>query len=423
MIETNPLQIQILATLLVEGRRGMALVPDLSVSDFTSGPLRDVYAAMSRLEADGTEVSFPTVGAELAGNSKAIQALAGFNDPSIPSQLPTLAKQLKTAVAIGNGAKLAARIKALAEAEQSIVNLGERLDEMQRLGTEIVQLGAFRAEGEDVLYSVREAADAEVRKLEKALMGESPPPPLKTGIPKLDKMVRLEGGMLFVIGGVTGSGKSSLCGTIASHLARDGYPVVFVTSEMTHREMLYRITAPISGTPISVLREADAALEASAIDAYAAIGDLPIYFQRHFPPRMDDAKAAIRTGVARHGAKVAIVDYAQRLAQADDDRHEQAIAAVARECKNLALELGILVIAAAQVNRQPAGRRDPRPLLSDLRGSGEIEQNADVVCFTHQPKNYGKTGGPQIIVAKQRNGATGEVDVFFNEQLCTFGSY
>src|SRR5262245_47783924 len=101
----------------------MALVPDLAVSDFTLGPLRDVYSAMARLEADGVEVGFPTVGAELVNNSKAIHALAGFNDPTILSHLQRLVKQLKTVVAIRAGDTIAARIRALAAADQSFVNL------------------------------------------------------------------------------------------------------------------------------------------------------------------------------------------------------------------------------------------------------------------------------------------------------------
>jgi len=280
----------------------------------------------------------------------------------------------------------------------------------------------FRSTAENVLTEFHEVIDKEVFRVEKALVGDLPPPPISTGIAKLDRMAMIEPGMLLIIGGVTGSGKSSLCGNIAVNVARGGDPVVFVTSEMTHREMLYRVASNISGQPVCKLRDLNEAIERGALDTYTAIRGLPLLFQRSFPPRMEDAKAAIRVGVVRYGAKLAVVDYVQRLAEADDIRHEQAIASIARECKNLALELGIPVIAAAQVNRQPGARNDPRPYLSDLRGSGEIEQNADMVWFVHRPEQYGKQGSPQILIAKQRNGPVGELDVYFNAALCTFGS-
>ena len=83
-------------------------------------------------------------------------------------------------------------------------------------------------------------------------------------------------------------------------------------------------------------------------------------------------------------------------------------------------KLGIVVVAAAQVNRQSAQRRDPRPILADLRGPGRLEQDANVVIFTYQPALHGKAGAPELIVAKQRNGKTGQVKVHFHAETCTF---
>jgi replicative DNA helicase len=329
--------------------------------------------------------------------------------------LPAYVRKLRTVNALGR-AKLAAR-KILSLEEAPNHSPEELLAEAQRLSQGILA-GAVQS---DAIVSLREVADAEIAVLGRIRAGEKEPDRLDVGISDLDRILYgFEPGSLVVIGGETSSGKSALCGQITAHQARRESPVVFVTSEMAHRQMLVRIVSGASGMPIGTLINRKAAAEANAGIVLGRFADLPTYFQRSFPPRIAEAVAAIRTAKARHGIKLAVIDYAQRLAESDDDNQEQAIARIAHEAKNLALELGIVVVAAAQVNRQIAHRTDPRPKLADLRGSGRLEQDADIVLFTYQPARHGRPGDPEIIVAKNRNGRLGTVKVSFHGETCTF---
>lgn len=415
---SRTLEGEILAALLVHGRKALDHVPDLSTRDFEHPAHADVFGAIARVAADGLAVTYPTVGDVCSGNSSAIKVLAELAtaDDLLPSMLPAYVRRLRMAGALRRAVAAGREITAL---ERSSGPTSDRLSAAQRLAQGILQGASAQA---DCLVPLAEIARSEIAVLERIRSGEGEPERVATGLSDIDRMLHggFEAGSLVVIGGDTSSGKSSLCGQLAVAEARRGGSVVFVTSEMAHRQMLVRLVASASGTPIERLINRRTAAEAKLDPVLARFGDLPIWFQRSFPPRIEEAVSAIRTAKVRHGAKLAVIDYAQRLAEHDEESQEQAIARIAHESKNLALELGIVVVAAAQVNRQIAHRQDPRPKLADLRGSGRLEQDADVVLFTYQPARHGKGGDPEIIVAKNRNGRLGAVKAYFRGETCTW---
>lgn len=415
---SKELEQEVLATLLVHGRRAFDQVPDLATTDFAFPAHRDVFAASARLLSEGLVPDYATADAELEGNSPARRVIAELRpvDDLVPAMLPAYVRKLRTWRALSRAKQAAHEILALEESPNR--SPADLLAEAQRVAQGILA-GTVQS---DAIVSLREIADAEIGVLERIRAGDREPDRLDVGIPDLDRILYgFEPGSLVVIGGETSSGKSALCGQITAHHAQRKTAVVFVTSEMAHRQMLIRIVSGLSGMPIEKLINRRAAAEGNAGLVLKRFADLPIYFQRNFPPRIAEAVAAIRTAKARHGIGLAVIDYAQRLSEHDDDNQEQAIARITHESKNLALELGIVVIAAAQVNRQVSHRTDPRPKLADLRGSGRLEQDADVVLFTHQPARHGKSGDPEIIVAKNRNGRLGTVKVPFHGETCTFG--
>jgi replicative DNA helicase len=153
------------------------------------------------------------------------------------------------------------------------------------------------------------------------------------------------------------------------------------------------------------------------------------------PVWIDDAQgvtpAQLRTQArrwwARDGLDLVIVDYIQRMragSKADDFNRVQALAEISNGLKNLAGELNIPVLVAAQLKREVDLRRDKHPELSDLRGSGDLEQDADVVLFIFRDDYYDpdseRPGIAEIDVAKHRNGPTGRVELFFRRELTKF---
>jgi replicative DNA helicase len=412
---TVKLESMILASLIHWGHAGLVELPDLSTENFSLPAHRQIFATCVCLDADGIPVDLVTVGQELAHT----EVFETFNylpgDFPARSQLPYYLRQLRRARSLQRVVAFARNVTALESDPRSIE---DRLAEAQTLGQRMI--GASGGADNDVLASLSEIAEAEIQKLGRIRSGEENHERLTTGIAEVDRLIHVEPGDLVIVGGETSNGKSALCGQLAAHYGKAGKGVVFVTSEMTHRQMLARIVSSLTGVPVATLVNPWKAVNVHAEEHYRSFAGYPIFFQRRFPPRIGEAVAAIRVAVTRHNARLAVIDYAQRLADLNEDRQEQAIAKIAHESKNLALELGLVVIAAAQVNRQSAQRRDPRPILADLRGSGRLEQDADTVIFTYQPARHGKSGAPELIVAKQRNGKIVTVKVSFDAETCTF---
>jgi len=412
---TTKLEAAILASVLDYGRAALVELPDLSTDDFGLHAHRLIFQACARIDADGVPVDLVTVGQELLQT----EAFETFNclpgDFPVRAELPYYLRQLRRARALQLILAYARNVQALEGDPRAIE---DRIAEAQQLAQRMI--AANGGVDGDVLVPLSEIVEVEIQKLERYRAGEETPERLTVGIADLDRMLYVEPGDLVIVGGETSSGKSALCGQLAAYHAKAGKPVVFITSEMTHRQMLARIVAGLRGVPVASLVNPREAVNIQAEEYYRSCSGCPIFFQRKFPPRIGEAVAAIRMAVARHNVRLAVIDYAQRLAELDEDHQEQAIAKIAHESKNLALELGIVVVAAAQVNRQNAQRRDPRPVLADLRGSGRLEQDADTVIFTYQPSRHGKPGAPELIVAKQRNGKTGAVKVSFVAETCMF---
>ena len=145
-----------------------------------------------------------------------------------------------------------------------------------------------------------------------------------------------------------------------------------------------------------------------------------------------ELRAKARRAKLEHGIGIIVVDYLQLMTtSARADNREQEIASISRSLKALAKELDLPVIACAQLSRAVESRTDRRPQLSDLRESGSIEQDADVVAFLYRPEVYGipdEEGNPQpdraeIIIGKQRNGPTGSVDLRFMSDYLRFEEY
>jgi replicative DNA helicase len=161
--------------------------------------------------------------------------------------------------------------------------------------------------------------------------------------------------------------------------------------------------------------------------ALGPLGDAPIYIDDS--PTLDDLTLRLksRQARAREGVEMIILDYLQLMHgrnRSDDSNRVQEVSAISRGLKSIARELKVPVIAISQLSRAPEARPDKRPILSDLRESGSIEQDADIVMFLYRDDYYkkdsDKPGIAEIIVAKHRNGPTGTVDLLFRKELTRF---
>jgi replicative DNA helicase len=156
------------------------------------------------------------------------------------------------------------------------------------------------------------------------------------------------------------------------------------------------------------------------------LADVPLYIDDTPAMSVLEWRAKTRRLAHQYGIQAVFVDYLQLMtAPAYKDNRQQEIAAISRGLKALGRELGIPIITMAQLNRSPEGREGHRPRMSDLRESGAIEQDADVVLLLHREEYYKREdptvkGLADLIIAKQRNGPTADVELVFDHRLTTF---
>jgi replicative DNA helicase len=240
----------------------------------------------------------------------------------------------------------------------------------------------------------------------------------------------LGNGRLVVIAGRPGSGKTALGLNIAAHAAIDqGVPVLFASLEMDAAELGERLLAERSGVWGWKLKEAGmlTAADLAALDRAGEsirLADLEID-DRPGRSLLEIVGQARRRG--RSGVGLVVVDYLQLIRDTGGDdrgkaRHE-VVGEISARLKQLARELNVPVVALCQLNRQSEQTADRRPMLSHLRESGSVEQDADQVILVHRPELYDKNDRPgeaDLIVAKNRQGTTGIVRTRFNGPLSRF---
>ncbi|HVX00769.1 MAG TPA: replicative DNA helicase [Candidatus Babeliaceae bacterium] len=267
---------------------------------------------------------------------------------------------------------------------------------------------------------------------------------LPTGLKGLDEML---GGLhpsdLLIVAGRPGMGKTALATNIAFNVAASPIPILLFSLEMSAEQLALRILSQNVNISSDAIRKGD--LEMDDFLKFSVkikqLGEFPFY--------IDDTPflniSALRTRARRlhrkHGIQLVVVDYIQLVASDRPGRENrvQELAEITRGLKGLAKELNVPIIALSQLSRAVEAREDKRPQLADLRGSGSIEQDADVVMFVYReeyyksikkaPEGRGIWGAKQenisdnlaeLIVAKQRNGPIGTIKLNFNKSLTKF---
>ncbi len=252
---------------------------------------------------------------------------------------------------------------------------------------------------------------------------------LPTGFTELDDLTSgFQPGDFIVVAGRPSMGKTALSLTIAEHMAADEkIPVVFFSMEMGNSQVAQRILCSRGRVDAHKFRKR--MLNESEIHQIghvcAELADAPLYVDDTPGMSVLELRAKARRLYRQKGIRAVFVDYLQLMHTPGSESRQQEIATISRGLKALGRELNVPIIAAAQLNRQAEGREGNRPRMSDLRESGAIEQDADVVLLIHReeyykPENVEAQGLAEIIIAKQRNGPTDSIKVQFNKRLTRF---
>lgn len=249
---------------------------------------------------------------------------------------------------------------------------------------------------------------------------------LPTGFVDLDKLLQgMEKDNLYVVAGRPGMGKSLLEGGVSLSLAKHGKRIARFNLEMPNEQIWMRLLSMESGIPLTRLKKGDLRQVEVPIfmEATGRLSELSMWVDDTAGLNMSQLTAKCRRLHAEHGLDLITIDYLQLMAS---DKHNygnrtQEIGQISRGLKRLAKDLHVPVLALSQLSRACEMRADKRPLLSDLRDSGDIEQDSDVVIFIYRDEYYSDTtmkpNVAELNVAKHRNGPTGEVDLYFKKTV------
>jgi len=267
----------------------------------------------------------------------------------------------------------------------------------------------------------------ELGRIEKMSTGESLPG-LMTGFIDFDTMTGgLQPADLVIIAGRPSQGKTALAMNIGRRVAGEGHPVAVFSLEMNKASLGSRLVSEVSGVNSKAIRNGwvGEQVKTRVYQTAKYFDALPMYIDDTAAMHISEMRSRARRLYRKHKIRLVVMDYIG-LARGDGGNREQEVADISRGLKAMAKELNIPVLALSQLSRKCEERSDKRPLLSDLRESGSIEQDADVICFVYRDEMYNKgdsnpkKGIAELIIGKQRNGPTGTIELAFKAETSSF---
>jgi replicative DNA helicase len=249
-----------------------------------------------------------------------------------------------------------------------------------------------------------------------------------TGFTDFDQMTSgLQVQDLVIIAARPSQGKTALALNIAQYAAKNGHVVGIFSLEMSAEQLVSRLLCSEARVDAHRLRTGYLNREewAKLADALRRLMETQIFIDDTAAQSVMEMRAKSRRLKAEHGLDLLIIDYIQLMSgRGRIESRQQEVSQISRELKGLAKELKVPVIALSQLSRAPELRSEHKPQLSDLRESGSLEQDADVVCFIYREEVYNPSeenrGLAELIVGKQRNGPTGSVQLAFLKEFTRF---
>ncbi len=278
-----------------------------------------------------------------------------------------------------------------------------------------------------------------LEQIEMAGQNESGLSGLKTGYNQLDKLTSgWQDSDLIIVAARPAMGKTAFVLSMAKNMAIDyNIPIAIFTLEMANVQLMKRLLSNIADLEGEKIKSGKLSPEEKTRlnERVRSVFSAPLYLDETPGLSITELRTKARRLVRERGVRMIMIDYLQLMTAAGMKlgSREQEVSTISRSLKGLAKELNIPIIALSQLNRSTETREDKRPVLSDLRESGAIEQDADIVCFIHRPEYYTRStedkdgadirGMAELIIAKHRSGAVGDVKLRFVKQFARFENW
>ena len=414
----------VLGAIMIRREVAAVALSELRAEEFYQPRHAAIYEAASALFLAGIEVDLVSVVDRLTQSGKLEMAGGVPYLSSLTDTIPTTL-QAKNHIQIIRDRHKARRMIDISMEIVSRCYKGDSAKSiMEDFGSDFFALAADKTAG---LRPVEEVVKESVCEIE-GLVKHGKRKGAATGFYDIDQRWNgLSPAHLVILAARPSMGKTCLAVNMACNVAAKGGRVLIFSLEMRDVDLINRVISAYSGISGDSIRKGivtDAQL-ATIGKASSRIAKLPIFIDHSSGLSINEIVARAKLQHMRGGVDLVVVDYLQ-LVRAKADNRTQEIGAVSRALKGLAKEIGAPVLALSQLNRSVESRPDKRPKLSDLRESGEIEQDADIVSFIYRDEYYHPDsafkGMAEVITAKQRNGPTGVDLLSFSGEFSTFGN-
>lgn len=390
----------------------------VDVRDFAAEAHRTLFTCMQRLARDGTPLDVVTITAalETAGTLGKVGGLEYLG--TLLRECPT-ARNLEHYAGIVRERSIRRAAAAFGATVDELVAsrrpISEVVAEIQRAAAALTdaETGSEASAIREVLPRVVDAIELRSQADPEALAG------LSLGLGDLDRMLNgLHAGDLVIIAGRPSMGKTALAMQGALSAARSAAPALIFSLEMSAEKLAQRALAHVGRVSAQAMASGQMQDEdwTRLAEGIGKLTDLPLFIDGSPRLTVDRIRHRARRVKRKFGLALVVVDYLQ-LMDADGDNRNEQVSTITRGLKLMANELEVPVLALSQLSRRCEDRTDKRPMLSDLRDSGAVEQDADVVLFVYRDEVYHPDGGAkghaEIIVGKHRDGPIGRVYASF----------
>lgn len=417
----------VLGAILIDHESINKVLEFLKEQDFYREANRRVFAAMVAL----SEKHEPTDVITLADYLQARGQLESIGGASYLSSLADTVPSAANVVAYAKIIRQKGVIRRLIQASTEISSRGYETDDAEEL-LDYAEKTIFDISENRIRPSftkVKEVVKDSFKRIEQLFENKKPLTGLATGFEEIDKITcGLQNSDLIIVAGRPSMGKTAFALNIAEHVAiHEKSTVAIFSLEMSKEQLVTRMLCSQAQIDSSRLRKGQ--LEErdwpALTRAAGNLSDVQIFIDDSASPTVLEMRAKARRLKRESGLDLLIIDYLQLMrGSGNSHSREQEISEISRSLKSLAKELAIPVVALSQLNRAVENRQNRRPQLADLRESGAIEQDADVISFIYRDEVYDPNtadkGVAEIIIGKQRNGPTGFCRLAFLNQFTKF---
>lgn len=413
----------VLSAILIDNETLVDVVDILSADDFYKAAHQKIYTAITDLFSRNEPADLVTVAARLKEKDE-LESVGGATYlATIADASPMAINAAYYAGLIRGKASLRSLIRSASSIiERCFLDRGDVGDIVDFAETSVFNISESRQS--NAFESLGELIDRNIDMIEARQGNNGGISGLSTGYYRLDSITSgLQRSDLIILAARPSMGKTALAMNIARNVAAaEQVPVAVFSLEMSKEQLSLRLLTSEARIDSNRLRTGFISQEdwRNATDAAGFLNDVPIFIDDTPNISVMDIRAKARRLKMDKGIGLVVIDYLQLMkASSRSDRRDLEIAEISRSLKGLAKELDVPVIALSQLNRMLEQRSEKRPLLSDLRESGALEQDADIVAFIYRDDVYNKEannpnrGNAEIIIAKNRNGSTGTAFMSF----------